>query len=273
MSSLQDQWVAEDQGETPDERPLVDAATFDAPAIWSLAPRAGQLCGLPLLPVATAEWGARVLEVPSAGLVWGWTPPGRTEVAERYPGRVVADVELRQWKGRAGEELAAEALAALTPGVTSHGYVAPSLARVLGVFAKRGRVGVPQVYDPRHRYGEPRAFLRRCVESYRRAGFDRVVPLLGTEAGGDYLRAWIDEAERLRVPWHVWTSQSLRSLGCDVLRGVVDLPGDVVDVTNAPPRPSTWPEPAPPRSPGGLAPLLLLLGAAAYARRRARDRR
>src|SRR5690606_10725208 len=111
--------------------------------------------------------------------------------------------------------------------------------------------------DPRHRYGEPRAFLRRCVESYQRAGFRRVVPLLGTEAGAVLLGEWIDEARRMGLPWHIWTSQSLRGLGCAALQ-----PGGVASPASpAPPAPPPAPAPSPPASSGGgweLGALLLL---------------
>ena len=186
---------------------------LDTPAIWSLSPRGGRVCDLPVIPVVTrGAWGAdaRVLEDVPGPLVWGWTGPSGAgpEAAARYTGRLIADVELRSWHG--GEIEAAKFLAARCPAVTSHGFVAPALREVLQEFASRDRVGLPQVYDTDQNLADPAEFLRRCVASYQRAGFRRVTPLLGLSAGAQTLTTWITTSADLGLVPHFYSLERLR---------------------------------------------------------------
>ncbi|HEY8379894.1 MAG TPA: hypothetical protein VIK91_25560 [Nannocystis sp.] len=180
------------------------------PAIWSLGTSSTPRCNgrLAVVPAVTANWGTQIRDGVKAPLVWGWTAPGQRAVADRYAGRLVADVELKSWSGKASELAEAEYLAARCPAVTSHGFVAPSLKGALKKFAAAGRVAIPQVYDS-DRSREPRAFVRQCVDSYDRAGFTRILPLLGIVAGVDYTEAWIDECQKMGVPFHLWSTGRL----------------------------------------------------------------
>lgn len=202
--------------------PVTEYVPGESVGVWSLGTGQGTWCTQPIIPVCTAEFGARVLEVPGEGLVWGWTPPGDLRAARKYGPRLIADVEMRSstkakpsagWAGSELEE--ARALAPLVHGVTSHGYVAASLRGVLGVFADADCVAYPQVYDS-DRSTEPRKFLRNCIDSYDRAGFRYIVPLLGASAGADYLREWIDECRKIGVPYSLWSLQRLadRKIRC-----------------------------------------------------------
>ena len=192
-----------------------------------MADKPGSWCGAPVIPKCTADYGSVVLDVPGSGLVWGWTPPGDLRAATKYGKRLIADLEMRSSTkakpsaGWTGDELAAaEQLAPLVWGVTSHGYVAPSLRDVLGILAQRDVVAMPQVYDS-DRSTEPRKFLRDCLDSYHKAGFRFIVPLLGASAGADYLREWIDECRARGVPYALWSLQRLaeRKIDCAALEG------------------------------------------------------
>lgn len=202
--------------------PAFDFAPGKNVGVWSLSEKPGSWCGAPVIQKCTADYGDRVLEVTGDGLVWGWTPPGDLRAAQKYGPRLIADIEMRSstkakpsagWKG---DELAAAAkLAPLVHGVTSHGFVAPSLREVLQVLAGHGVVAYPQVYDS-DRSTKPRKFLRQCLDSYHNAGFLYVVPLLGASAGADYLREWIDECRIIGVPFSLWSLQRLaeRKIKC-----------------------------------------------------------
>lgn len=237
--------------------------TIARPAIWSLGHRGGAVCDgrLPIVPaVSQGGWSetSRVLDV-DAPLVWAWTSPGDRRAADRYAGRLIADVELRSWTGR--EVGDAAYLATRSVGVTSHGYVAPTLRGVLRPFAERGAVGVPQVYDTDRSLADPRGFLRRCLDSYAAAGFRRVVPLLGLSAGLERIEQWIDVCDEVGCPWHLY-----RLGRWDDAWAAALCPRLAASPTPSP-RPSP-PRPSPPRtSPtpwprtSSAIPLLLLLGA------------
>lgn len=194
--------------------------------IWSLDNAPGSFCGFALVPVATADWGKKILDVDGVDPVWGWTPPGVGDfwegdadlrLAERYKLRTIADVELRQWKGRAGEATAARALADLCGGVTSHGFVAPPLEDSLREFADRDRIAYPQVYDTDRSTPVDGSFIAACVQSYRKIGFARVVPLLGASAGPERLAAWAAWCRTEGVDFDFWELSDARQLGCDAL--------------------------------------------------------
>lgn len=248
----------------------VEPADPYAHGFWSLSPQTGEFCGMPIIPVGTADFGVNILDVPGNGPVWGWTPPGDMRAAEAYGRRLIADVEYRPavparpaagWAGDEVEE--AEALAATVGGVTSHGFVAPGLRKILGAFAVEGATAFPQVYDP-DRSTDPRPFLRKCVQSYEKAGFEDIRPLLGMAAGIDYVMTWIDECDKLGRPWHIWTLQSAKKSGitCEQLGTA---PGPQPQGAPAP-----FPDDRPDRPfPGGGGGLpwwvpLLLIGAAAF---------
>lgn len=194
-------------------------AVLDRPAVWSLGADWSSRCGgsLPVIPAATQEWGTVLRPDTGAPLSWGWTGPTQRASADALAGRLIADVETYvtakgadRWTGAKSEIQAAQYLAARCPAVTSHGFVAPRLRDVLGVFAAAGCVGVPQVYDSdRSTAKDPEKFLRQCVDSYRRAGFKYVLPLLGLSAGLDIVNAWIAECKRIGVPYHLWSLQRL----------------------------------------------------------------
>ena len=71
-------------------------------------------------------------------------------------------------------------------------------------FALLDRVGFPQVYDS-DRSTVPATFIRRCVDTWRRRGFERVVPLLGLSAGAKHVRTWIEWCEHEGLEWHLWS--------------------------------------------------------------------
>ena len=205
--------------ELPAPVPGDAAEALSWPAVWSLGSSASPRCKgrLPVIPAASSAWGTQVREGLTAPLVWGWTGPGQRATGEAYPGRLVADVETyvtasgaARWTGARSELSAAAWLAARCPAVTSHGFVAPQLREVLGVFARAGRVGIPQVYDSdKSTAADPRRFLRDCVRSYEKAGFQRVVPLLGLTAGQAIVAEWVDECGRLGLNYHIWSLQRL----------------------------------------------------------------
>lgn len=244
-----------------------------AGGVWSLSPKTGTYCGLPLVPVATGGFGAHVLELPEGVRCWGWTPPGEFAAADRYGQALIADVELARTNkakpsaGWTGTELAqAEALAPRVGGVTSHGFVLRQLRGVLGAFAAAGCTAYPQVYDT-DRSTEPRSFLRRCVAMYLEAGFKNVVPLLGVAAGPDHLVAWLDECARMQIRPDLWQLSRLREIkACD--NGHKAQPGNR-------PLPAPGPLPGPPPislSPRPVGDLALLLAAVffLYSQRRRR---
>lgn len=244
------------------------AGTLDSAAgIWSLSPKPGRFCGLPLVPMATTGMGARVLEVPRGVRCWGWTPPGELEAANRYGRELIADVELRSTNktrpdaGWTGRELAeAEAVARRVGGVTSHGFVLRQLRNVLGTFARAGCAAYPQVYDS-DRSTEPRSFLRQCVSQYRAAGFAEVRPLLGVVAGPEHLFAWLQECHALGVRPDLWQLPRLREMAtCDNADNPQPAPQ---------PAPVPFPRPAPQppislNSPSDVGSLALLLLAAGF---------
>ncbi len=173
--------------------------------VWTLGTTREPIGPLVSVPCATAQWGAIVRDLEPWPLVWGWTAPGQHQAAERYGGTLVADVELKSWTGAAGEVPHADALAARVAGVTSHGFVAPSLRKILGAFAAAGRFGVPQIYDTDRSTPATGKFARDCVTSYRGAGFDVVIPLLGLASGRERVAAWAAECAALGCPEiHFW---------------------------------------------------------------------
>lgn len=220
----------------PPLAPLPTGPTIDWKAganigVWNIGNGNGQWCGVPLIPTVTANYGEDVKTVGGAYLVWGWTPPGDLRAALKYGKRLIADCELRAstkakpsagWKG---DELAqAKALAPLCHGVTSHGFVPPSIKAVLMEFAQAGGVAYPQVYDTDrstlNNPGGPRAFLNTCVESYRKIGFERVVPVLGASAGEDIMAEWIDECRLKGYTYTIWSEQRLKGMKftCDIIQ-------------------------------------------------------
>lgn len=243
-----------------------------ASGVWSLSPKPGRYCNLPLVPMATSGLGAQVLDVPSGVRCWGWTPPGELAAVRRYGRSLIADVELRSTNklrpeaGWTGAEVAEAAqVAAGVGGVTSHGFVLRQLRDVLGEFARAGCTAYPQVYDS-DRSTEPRGFLRQCVKMYRAAGFSEVVPLLGLSAGPEHLFAWLDECRALGVRADLWSLPRLREMAtCDNEdNGPAPPPGP-----SPPPLPVPFPRPAP-EPPISLNPandiggLVLLLVAAGF---------
>lgn len=241
-----------------------------AGGVWSLSPKSGLYCGIPLVPVATGGMGERLLNVLPGVRCWGWTPPGELAAASHFGRDLIADVELRStnkvrpeagWSGR--ETAEAAVLASLVGGVTSHGFVLHQLRDVLTIFARAGCVAYPQVYDS-DRSTEPRAFLRQCVKMYREAGFSEVRPLLGLSAGPAHVVAWLDECAALRVRPDLWQLSRLRELtSCNKPDGPRPFP---------PPRPVPAPSPLPSRPISlieDFGPLLLLVAAGLlYSRRR-----
>lgn len=264
----------------------VQGASLDRPAIWSLGTSSAPRCGLPVVPAASQGWGRVTRRGLDAPLVWAWTAPGQHATADAYAGRLIADVETLvtaesapRWTG-APEELASAAyLAARSVGVTSHGFVAKPIRRVLEIFASAGCVGVPQVYDSDRstlgKPGGPVGFLRQCLHSYKKAGFRRVVPLLALSSGVDIVTTWIHECNRLAIPWHLYSLQRLDDAKCRILEAVLQ-PGQVIDVgplfppdpgPSAPelPTPAAPLPPPPPAAPSSAPGIeLLLLGALAW---------
>lgn len=250
-------------------------------AIWTLATHGGRYCGLPLVPAVTrGAWTDRVRVVTgvSAPLVWGWTTPEGLgpAAASAYPGRLVADVELRSWKGPEIE--AAEFLAASCPAVTSHGYIPRQLREVLGVFARRDRVGLPQVYDT-DRSTRPVEFLRRCVGSYHDHGFRQVVPLLGLSAGPEHVRAWIEYLLRDGAPFHLYAlgrlqaDRRLQEIACPARGPSSPIPGPARGPSGPRagrpiPGPLPGPEARSARDETSLLPLIALALALAYGAQR-----
>lgn len=213
--------LASDNGPAGGALPELDLGGGNVLEIWTLSTQGGQRCGVPLLPRGTDNYGADVVPLPPGSRCWGWTPPGDLRAAERFGVGLVADLELRAatkaapLAGWTGAELAeAEQLAALVGGVTSHGYVAPALRQVLQRFAAAGRTAYPQVYDS-DRSTEPRGFLRTCVNSYRKAGFANIVPLLSASSGVDYLLAWIEECAELGVRPAIYSLERMQEKGID----------------------------------------------------------
>lgn len=49
--------------------------------VWSLSSKGGVWCELPILPGCIRDFGAEVLDLPTNGPVWGWTPPGELRAA------------------------------------------------------------------------------------------------------------------------------------------------------------------------------------------------
>lgn len=173
--------------------------------VWTLGMTREPIGPLVSVPCVTAQWGEIVRDLEPWPLVWGWTAPGQHQAAERYGSALVADIELKSWTGAAGEVPHADALAARVAGVTSHGFVAPSLRKILGAFAAAGRFGVPQIYDTDRSTPATGKFARDCVTSYRGAGFDVVIPLLGLASGRERVAAWAAECAALGCPEiHFW---------------------------------------------------------------------
>ncbi len=187
--------------------------------IWTLDDAPGTECGVPLIPRCTTNYGADLLDVPGAGSVWGWTPPGDLRAAQKYGKRLIADVEDRastKAKPSAGwtgfEVDAAEQLALLAGGVTSHGYVFKSLKPVLARLASRGLTVYPQVYDSDNST-KPREFLRTCVKMYRDVGFTKVVPLFSASSGAAFLQEWIDECRVMGIQGAIYSLQRMKEKG------------------------------------------------------------
>lgn len=189
--------------------------------IWSLSSSPGQLCGLPLCPTATGNFGATVHDIvlPPGTRGWGWTPPGDLRAAERFGLQLVADIEDRKSTkakpsaGWTGAEVAeAEQLADRVGALTSHGFVFKNLRPILAPFAARGRWVYPQVYDS-DRSTQPRKFLRQCVTMWQDAGFETVVPLLGASAGADWLQEWLEECDVLGLASAIYSAQRMKQLG------------------------------------------------------------
>lgn len=260
--------------------------------VFYMGRQPGEYCGLRLIPNCGSNWGLGAITVglPSPR-VWAWTPPGDLRAAEAYGPRLIADVEYRPvvpaspQSAWTGEELdQGEALAQLLAdggGVTSHGWVPPAFRELFGLFASRGLVGYPQVYDSK-RKRDPRKFLRSCVESYRKAGFEEVRPLLGARMGPERLDAAIDEARRMGVVPDFWHRGLLKEQGiaCESL-SQADMP-EMIDPEipwtpaepmspdpgftpyEEPPTTREGPSPNAPRSRGGWLPLVLAGGAALW---------
>lgn len=173
-----------------------------------MSPAPGAVLGgcLPLLPCATADGGRRAVPDPG-GPGWSWVAETAVAGPNLRPGRTVADVELSDW-GRPGrkhaEAAVAEQLVALCPAVTSHGYAPSKLAHALVPFAEAGLAGMPQVYDSDQSIA-PRIFLRRCLDTWHRLGFEHVVPILGLSAGEERVRVWLRECRRLGLACHFWS--------------------------------------------------------------------
>lgn len=187
--------------------------------IWTLDDAPGVECGVPLVPRCTTNYGADVLDVPGTGPVWGWTPPGDLRAAQKYGKRMIADVEDRgstkakPSAGWTGFEIdAAEQLAGLVGGVTSHGYVFKSLKPVLARLASHGLTVYPQVYDSDNST-KPREFLRTCVKMYKDVGFKTVVPLFSASSGAAFLQEWIDECRVMDIQGAIYSLQRLKQKG------------------------------------------------------------
>lgn len=187
--------------------------------IWTLDDAPGSECGVPLIPRATNNYGANVLDVSGTGQVWGWTPPGDLRAAQKYGKRLIADVEDRAStkampsSGWTGFEVdAAEQLALLAGGVTSHGYVFKNLKPVLARFASHGLTVYPQVYDSDNST-KPREFLRTCVKMYRDVGFKTVVPLFSASSGAAFLQEWIDECRVMKIQGAIYSLQRMKEKG------------------------------------------------------------
>lgn len=188
--------------------------------IWTLGTSAQTHCGVPLVPAGTRDYGVNVRALSEVDRCWIWCLPGDYRAAERYGRAATADVELKSWSGTPTEVASAEKLAQLVSGVTSHGRIdlaGAGIRRVLAPFAAAGLAGYPQVYDS-NRSTEPRKFLRACVASYQKMGFQRVVPLLGASAGAEYLQAWIDECGQLGLRAAIYSLERLnqRGIACTV---------------------------------------------------------
>ncbi len=187
--------------------------------IWTLGAEPGTECGVPLIPRCTTNYGADLLDVPGNGAVWGWTPPGDLRAAQKYGRRLIADVEDRastKAKPSAGwtgfEVDAADQLAKLVGGVTSHGYVFKSLKPVLVRLASNGLTVYPQVYDSDNS-SKPREFLRTCVKMYQDVGFKKIVPLFSASSGAAFLQEWIDECRVLRIQGAIYSLQRMKEKG------------------------------------------------------------
>jgi len=187
--------------------------------IWTLSAVPGVECGVPLIPRCTTNYGADLLNVPGKGSVWGWTPPGDLRAAQKYGKRLIADVEDRAstkakpsagWTGY--EVDAAEQLALLAGGVTSHGYVFKNLKPVLARLASHGLTAYPQVYDSDNST-KPREFLRTCVKMYRDVGFTTVVPLFSASSGAAFLQEWIDECRVMGIQGAIYSLERMKQKG------------------------------------------------------------
>ena len=187
--------------------------------IWTLSDAPGTEGGVPLIPRCTTNYGADLIGVPGTGPVWGWSPPGDLRAAQKYGKRLIADVEDRastKAKPSAGwtgfEVDAAEQLALLAGGVTSHGYVFKSLKPVLARLASHGLTVYPQVYDSDNST-KPREFLRTCVKMYRDVGFKTVVPLFSASSGAAFLQEWIDECRVMGIQGAIYSLQRMKEKG------------------------------------------------------------
>lgn len=190
--------------------------------VWTLGTTREPLGPLVSVPCVTAQWGEIVRDLEPWPLVWGWTAPGQFEAAERYGAALVADVELKSWTGTPAEVPHADALAARVAGVTSHGYVAPSLRKVLAPFAARQRFAVPQIYDTDRSTPPTGAFARSCINSYRAAGFSTVIPLLGLSAGRERVAAWAAECVDLGCPEvHFWQRTQVAPWALEIAAALV----------------------------------------------------
>jgi hypothetical protein len=187
--------------------------------IWTLNASPGDECGVPLIPRCTTNYGVDVINVSGTGSVWGWTPPGDLRAAQKYGRRLIADVEDRAstkakpsagWTGY--EVDAAEQLALLAGGVTSHGYVFKNLKPVLARLASHGLTAYPQVYDSDNST-KPREFLRTCVKMYRDVGFKTVVPLFSASSGAAFLQEWIDECRVMGIQGAIYSLERMKQKG------------------------------------------------------------
>lgn len=227
---------------------LVEASVPAESFVFSIGHKPGRWGRATRIPAATEGFGVKVVDVAGDGPVWGWTPPGDLRAAERYSGRLVANIEYRPVvparpaSGWVGNELAsAAALAPHVLGVVSHGYVPRPLGAVFETLARAGAIGFPEVFDP-DRSTDPRVFLRTCLASWRKHGFGQLVPVFGAAAGVDFLREGLDEAARLGLAAAIWTSGSMAEQGI--------APADVGLESLGPPGPRPAPGPRPGPRPG-----------------------
>lgn len=233
--------------------------------VWSLSTKPRTWCSLPVIPLGVTKMGFGSV-IPQHGKCWGWTPPGRLEAAQVHGRNLIADIELRStthinpdagWVGTEMQEAAA--LASLAGAVTSHGFVHKPIRGVLGLFAQAGATAYPQAYDDT---SDPGGFLRRCVNSYRNAGFARVVPLIAINQGPDYVSAMTRECVKLGVPAAFYSLERLKENRIPCEGAGPPAPGPSPAPGPAPSRPPSPVPPSVPRPPiSGFPGVGLLLAA------------